>query len=80
MTDKQQLLDLIPRLARQAVLVIGDLFLDEYIVGQAERLSREAPIPVLAFSRRFHLPGGAANPAHNIAALGGQAHVLGGYR
>ncbi|MFQ5343411.1 MAG: bifunctional heptose 7-phosphate kinase/heptose 1-phosphate adenyltransferase, partial [Anaerolineae bacterium] len=42
-----------------------------------ERLSREAPIPVLAFSRRFHLPGGAANPAHNIAALGGQAHVLG---
>lgn len=77
MTDNQRLLDLIPRLARQTVLVIGDLFLDEYIVGRAERLSREAPIPVLGFSRRFHVPGGAANPAHNIAALGGKAHVLG---
>jgi rfaE bifunctional protein kinase chain/domain len=77
MTDNQRLLDLIPRLAHQTVLVIGDLFLDEYIVGQAERLSREAPIPVLGFSRRYYLPGGAANPAHNIAALGGKAHVLG---
>lgn len=77
MTENQQLLDLIPRLANHTVLVIGDLFLDEYIVGRAERLSREAPIPVLAFSRRFHVPGGAANPAHNIAALGGKARVLG---
>lgn len=77
MTENQRLLDLIPRLANHTVLVIGDLFLDEYVVGRAERLSREAPIPVLSFSRRFCLPGGAANPAHNIAALGGQAHVLG---
>ncbi|MBC7262895.1 MAG: bifunctional hydroxymethylpyrimidine kinase/phosphomethylpyrimidine kinase [Chloroflexi bacterium] len=59
------------------VLVVGDLFLDEYVVGQATRLSREAPIPVLEFLRRFYVPGGAANPAHNICALGGLAEVVG---
>jgi rfaE bifunctional protein kinase chain/domain len=64
-------------LARQRVLVVGDVFLDEYVFGHATRLSREAPIPVLEFLRQTHLPGGAANPAHNIAALGARA-VLGG--
>lgn len=74
---RQQLLLLIPRLAGRKVLVIGDLFLDEYVLGRASRLSREAPIPVLEFVRRFYVPGGAANPAHNICALGGQATVVG---
>lgn len=74
---RQQLLQLIPRLASQTVLVIGDLFLDEYVIGQATRLSREAPIPVLELVRRFCVPGGAANPAHNIRALGGRATVVG---
>ncbi|MBC7260934.1 MAG: hypothetical protein H5T63_02885, partial [Chloroflexi bacterium] len=74
---KERLLHLIPRLAGHNVLVIGDLFLDEYVLGQATRLSREAPIPVLEFLRRFYVPGGAANPAHNICALGGHAAVVG---
>jgi rfaE bifunctional protein kinase chain/domain len=56
-------------LAQQRVLVVGDVFLDEYIFGQATRLSREAPIPVLEFVRRTVIPGGAANPANNVAAL-----------
>lgn len=63
-------------MSRQRVLVVGDVFLDEYIFGHATRLSREAPIPVLEFDRRAHIPGGAANPANNIAALGARA-VLG---
>lgn len=74
---RQQLLHLVPRLAGHSILIIGDLFLDEYVLGQATRLSREAPIPVLEFVRRFYVPGGAANPAHNICALGGQATVIG---
>nr|MBC7244037.1 ribokinase [Chloroflexota bacterium] len=74
---RQQLLRLIPRLAGHSILVIGDLFLDEYVLGHATRLSREAPIPVLEFMRRFYVPGGAANPAHNVCALGGQATVIG---
>ena len=74
---RQELLEFIPQLAGHRILVIGDLFLDEYIVGQATRLSREAPIPVLEFVRRFYVPGGAANPAHNICAVGGQAVTIG---
>lgn len=75
--DKARLLALIPRLAGRRIVVVGDLFLDEYIVGRATRLSREAPIPVLEFVRREQRPGGAANPAHNVAALGGLAEVVG---
>jgi rfaE bifunctional protein kinase chain/domain len=74
---RQELLRLIPRLANRHILVVGDLFLDEYVLGEATRLSREAPIPVLEFLRRFYVPGGAANPAHNICALGGQATAIG---
>lgn len=54
-------------------LVLGDVILDEYWVGRAARLSREAPIPVLEFEERRLIPGGAANPAANIAALGAAA-------
>jgi rfaE bifunctional protein kinase chain/domain len=64
-------------LGGQNVLVLGDLLLDEYIVGRATRLSREAPIPVLEYRRRFYLPGGAANPAHNISALKSIVHQIG---
>jgi rfaE bifunctional protein kinase chain/domain len=75
--DKDALLQALPTLRDRSILVLGDLFLDEYIVGRATRLSREAPVPVLEFDRRFFLPGGAANPAHNISALGSTAHQIG---
>ena len=68
---------LLRAMADRHVLVVGDLFLDEYWVGRAERLSREGPVPVLAFSHRFCLPGGAANPAHNIVRLGSAATQIG---
>jgi rfaE bifunctional protein kinase chain/domain len=76
-TMKERLLQAIPRLAGQRILVIGDLILDEYLTGAAARLSREAPIPVLEFEHRRTIPGGAANPAMNIAALGSQAIQVG---
>ena len=72
-----ELIQWIPKLGGHQVLVVGDLFLDEYVLGQAARLSREAPIPVLEFVRRFYVPGGAANPAHNVCALGSRATVVG---
>lgn len=59
------------------MIVVGDVFLDEYLVGKPERLSREGPVPVLAFERRFCLPGGGANPARNLAALGAEAVQIG---
>jgi D-glycero-beta-D-manno-heptose-7-phosphate kinase len=75
----QPLQDLIPRFAGKRVLVLGDVFLDEYLIGDATRMSREAPVPVLEFRERRRIPGGAGNPAANAAALGGdeigRAHV-----
>ena len=75
--DKAKLLQSLPKLAGRRILVVGDIFLDEYISGQATRLSREAPIPVLEFTGRRYLPGGAANPANNIVALGSWAEQVG---
>ncbi len=75
--NKAKLLQSLPKLASKHVLVIGDIFLDEYISGQATRLSREAPIPVLEFAGRRYVPGGAANPSSNIVALGGTAQQVG---
>ncbi len=72
-----ELLEWIPRLAGQRVLVVGDVFLDEYLIGRATRLSREAPVPVLEFETRQLIPGGAANPAVNIVALDSSAVQVG---
>jgi rfaE bifunctional protein kinase chain/domain len=68
---------LVDRLAGKHILVVGDVILDEYLIGKAERLSREAPVPVLAFERRDLIPGGAANPAANITRLGSRAIQVG---
>lgn len=77
MVDKHELSRSLPKLAGKRVLVVGDVFLDEYISGQVTRLSREAPIPVLEFVGRRYVPGGAANPSNNIVALGGIAYQVG---
>jgi D-beta-D-heptose 7-phosphate kinase/D-beta-D-heptose 1-phosphate adenosyltransferase len=59
------------------VLVVGDVMLDRYIWGDVERISPEAPVPVVRAIRRSDQPGGAANVAMNIAALGAKATVVG---
>lgn len=59
------------------VLVVGDVIVDRYIAGSASRLSPEAPVPVLRQLSRRATPGGAANVACNVAALGGIASVIG---
>jgi len=64
---------LIPKLANQTILVVGDVILDEYVIGQATRMSREAPIPVLEFESRRYIAGGAANPSANIVKMGSEA-------
>src|SRR5215475_9921106 len=65
------------RFASARVLVLGDVMLDHYVYGAVTRLSPEAPIPVIQVEREHFLPGGAANVARNIAALGGQAVLVG---
>jgi hypothetical protein len=59
------------------VLVVGDLMLDEYIIGNAERISPEAPVPVILCERRTYGAGGAANTAMNLLMLGAQVVLCG---
>jgi rfaE bifunctional protein kinase chain/domain len=59
------------------VLVVGDLFADEYIKGQVARISREAPVLILQQKEALLYPGGAANAAANIASLGGGCDMAG---
>jgi D-beta-D-heptose 7-phosphate kinase/D-beta-D-heptose 1-phosphate adenosyltransferase len=58
------------------VLVLGDAMLDSYVVGTSTRLCQEAPVPVVAVRDRLDCPGGAANTAVNLAALGCQVELL----
>ena len=59
------------------ILVVGDIILDEYLWGMANRRSPEAPVPVLQVKRKTYLLGGAANVANNIAAMGAKAILAG---
>jgi len=59
------------------ILVIGDIILDHYIWGKVNRISPEAPVPVVEVTRENFLLGGAANVANNIVSLGGHAAIVG---
>ena len=69
--------DLPARLAGRTILIIGDLMLDHFVIGGVDRISPEAPVPVVRFDHEEYRLGGAANVAHNTAALGGRVHVVG---
>lgn len=75
--DVERLHQAIPGLAGKSVLIIGDVMLDQYIFGTVERISPEAPVPVVMTERHEHRLGGASNVARNIAALGGRSVLLG---
>ena len=64
------LADAVRRLARSSVLVVGDAMLDRYVYGTVDRVSREAPVPVLCVQRELAVPGGAGNVVRNLGALG----------
>lgn len=67
---------LLQEIARAKVLVVGDSMLDRYWYGGVERISPEAPVPVVAVTRSDERPGGAANVARNVRALGAQCMLL----
>ena len=75
--ETNRLIGYLAKMAGWPILIVGDIILDEYLTGRAERLSREAPIPVLEFIGRELIPGGAANPAVNMARLGSQPTQIG---
>jgi rfaE bifunctional protein kinase chain/domain len=73
----RRLKTLVQRFQRVRVLVVGDLMLDHFIWGRVERISPEAPVPVVQVTRQDSRPGGAGNVVSNIAALGGRPAVCG---
>ncbi len=76
--NKEQLVSIIKKLKMPKILVVGDLALDEMIYGDAERISREAPVLILQHSHTKLILGGASNAAHNVATLNnGKVSVCG---
>ncbi len=76
--DKEKLLSCIKKISEPKVLVVGDLALDEMIYGDAERISREAPVLILQHTKTKLILGGASNAAHNVATLNnGKVGVIG---
>jgi D-beta-D-heptose 7-phosphate kinase/D-beta-D-heptose 1-phosphate adenosyltransferase len=69
--------DIVARFAGLPVAVIGDVMLDHFIVGQVERISPEAPVPVVHYTREERRAGGAGNVARNLAALGADVRLAG---
>src|SRR6201987_4526188 len=76
MADNTELLPYIDRLKTARVLCIGDVMLDHYVYGQVERVSPEAPIPVLWIERELKTWGGAGNVLRNLRALGAAASFI----
>ncbi len=68
--DHATLLAALPALSRARVLVVGDAMLDRYLYGFVQRISPEAPIPIVAVEREVTMPGGAGNVMRNLTALG----------
>jgi rfaE bifunctional protein kinase chain/domain len=69
--------DILARFGRVRLVVIGDLMADEFIYGQIDRVSREAPVLILKYDSTEIVPGGAGNAAANAAALGARVRVIG---
>jgi rfaE bifunctional protein kinase chain/domain len=69
--------DLLRQYDQVPVAVVGDVMLDHFVVGRVDRISPEAPVPVVRFERDEYRLGGAANVAHNIARLGGVPALVG---
>lgn len=75
--SNKSLLDSLKKYQGAPVLVLGDLMIDHYVFGKVDRISPEAPVPIVLVGREEYKLGGACNVARNIKALGGQALLMG---
>ncbi len=69
--------EILKKFKNQKIAVIGDLILDKYIHGEVDRISPEAPVPIVRVMKERYVPGGAANVAANISTLGGKPILFG---
>ena len=75
--DPSRCRQIVASFAKQRILVVGDLMLDEFIWGKVSRISPEAPVPVVNVTADSYYPGGAANVARNVREFTGQTAVIG---
>src|SRR5688572_8258265 len=75
--DLNELQEVLAATAGVRVACVGDLMVDRFVYGDVARVSPEAPIPVLARTRELVMLGGSGNVARNVAALGGEAALVG---
>lgn len=75
--ELSSLAELLPAFARAEVVVVGDFVADEYVYGETERISREAPVLIVRYESSELKPGGAGNAAQNLAALGVKVRAVG---
>ncbi|MCH2549815.1 MAG: D-glycero-beta-D-manno-heptose-7-phosphate kinase [Alphaproteobacteria bacterium] len=76
MNTKKRIDDWLPLFNRANILCVGDVMLDQYVYGEVDRVSPEAPIPVLNVGKKERAIGGAGNVVCNIASLGSVGHLL----
>jgi len=74
--DKQRFDKISGSFSQESILVIGDVMLDKFMWGKADRISPEAPVPIISVDKISHSPGGAANVALNLSKLSANAHLL----
>lgn len=75
--DRSGFEELAAAFAGKRLVVLGDVMLDRYVAGPADRVSPEAPVPVVLVEREWHAAGGAANVAANVLSLGAKCDVIG---
>ncbi len=77
MDIRERLLEITQSWKGKRIAVIGDIMIDEYIIGKIERISPEAPVPILEIEEEKYVLGGAGNVANNIKSLGGEPILFG---
>ncbi len=74
--DKQKLIKIIDRFKDKKILVVGDVMLDKYIWGNVDRISPEAPVPVVEVVKETQSLGGCGNVAHNVTSVGANSYIV----
>ncbi len=74
--NKKKLINIVDKFQNKKVLVVGDIMLDRYIWGNVERISPEAPVPVVDVVKETQSLGGCGNVANNITSVGGQVYLV----
>ncbi|MDP8256600.1 MAG: D-glycero-beta-D-manno-heptose-7-phosphate kinase [Candidatus Alcyoniella australis] len=75
--SRKRLLEIVKRFSGVRIAVIGDVMLDQFVWGEVDRISPEAPVPVVHVNEESYMLGGAANVANNLRSLGGHVELMG---